>query len=151
MEPLQPVLTLESSSVTTEAIRSLTPDTIAFEIRRFQNSISHLLRSNAEMLQMTQQDQQDSGLDQGDREMLLVACRENQEVCSRQRDLIERLSLVLREKVGSSHYGATVPDDQLTLTSYQQSDKVGQEEEAQTNHIASGDLGVVDEQGTLYL
>lgn len=73
-----PLAVTGAASVTLEALRGLSPDTLASEITRVQNSVAHLRRSNDEMEALASgMGEESEGLDESDRRELKVACEEN--------------------------------------------------------------------------
>lgn len=70
----------DSSTVSEDSLRQLDVGTIAKEIDRFKNSISHLERSNQELNQFANSSDPDDGLEESDRLELKNSVQENQGV-----------------------------------------------------------------------
>lgn len=87
----------DSTTVTTEALRGLTPDTIVHEVKRLQDSVSRLRDSNRQIEQFVHES--GSELSRTDQQEMENACQDNQGTISRQQEVVDRLISVLSEKV----------------------------------------------------
>ncbi|KAJ9476750.1 Signalosome complex subunit [Pseudozyma hubeiensis] len=106
-----PTVAGDYSTVTTEALRGLTPGTLVHEIKRLQDSVARLQDSNRQIEQFVHESGNE--IDEHDRDEMRNACTDNVATIGKQNDVVEKLFDVLQEKTGhedtQAHYGLTRP------------------------------------------
>ncbi|GAA6030251.1 hypothetical protein JCM8097_009010 [Rhodosporidiobolus ruineniae] len=81
--------------VTLPQLRQLEPELLSNEITRLENSIQHLERSNAELRQFAEAEEDDA-----DKQDFLDVVSENEGTIASQRERIHMIRLALEEQVG---------------------------------------------------